>query len=101
MSYLLSGGLSQSEPWDSATFADYKDYQMARVTNTPSVQIDFSSPVSDVFTDADCDQFGSSDSPIAIRFCVVNDETVTNALRAGLSMSLNVDFHIFWFDSPC
>lgn len=92
VSYLLSGGLSQSEPWDSSTFTDLQDYQMARVDNTPSVQIDFSSPVSDVFTNADCDQFGSLDSPIAMRFCVVNDKTVPNALRAGPSVTI-IGFH--------
>jgi hypothetical protein len=97
VSYLLSGGLSQSEPWDPATFTGYQmDYQMARVDNTPSIQIDFSSPVSDIFTDADCDQFGSSNSPIAMRFCVVNDETVTNALRAGPPV-LIIGFHMACF----
>ncbi len=98
VSYLLSGGLSQSEPWDPTTFIDYQmDYQMARVKNTPSVQIDFSSSVSDIFVDADCDQFGSSNSPIAMRFCVVNDETVTNALRVG-PLVLLVFIHLI---SPC
>lgn len=69
------------DPWVPPGF---DNYGLIKIDNAPSVQIDFSTPVSDVFANSDCNIFDDSDTIIGIRFCVAKDETVPGALRAGM-----------------
>lgn len=80
VSYLLSGGLEMVAPWN---LPGHEEHTMIKVDNTPSIQMDFSAPASDMFLLTDCDDFGKSGFNIGIRLCVAQ-ESDDASLRAGM-----------------
>ncbi|KAJ9144673.1 hypothetical protein NKR23_g5763 [Pleurostoma richardsiae] len=80
-SYLLSGGLEMVAPWVPQ---GYDGYGMVKIDHAPSIQIDFSRPMTDTFEEEDCSLFGQTGSRIGIRLCVAQDQSASGSLRAGL-----------------
>lgn len=81
MSYILSGGLEMVVPWVPEIHADHS---MIMVGHVPSIQVDFTGPVMDVFEDADCDVFGESQVTIGIRLCLAPVKSNPGSIRAGM-----------------
>ncbi|KAL4877496.1 hypothetical protein BJY04DRAFT_222054 [Aspergillus karnatakaensis] len=86
-SYLLPGGLINMSPWPPT---NHPAAPVIQVDNAPSIQLDFRSDISqeDVFSDEDCNIYGSETSWVGIRFCVSKSPTVDNSFAAGLYVCL-------------
>lgn len=82
VSYLLSGGLEMVAPWIPK---GYDSFPMVKINSAPSVQLDFTDPVSGSFLDSDCDVFGQLGFTIGIKFCVTAVPGSSESLRAGKS----------------
>ncbi|ETS80633.1 hypothetical protein PFICI_08162 [Pestalotiopsis fici W106-1] len=82
-SYLFSGGLEMVVPWVPQS---YKEHSLVKVEKTPSIQVDFSSPIQDdpVFQDSDCDVFGQTGIAIGIRLCLDESPQKEGWIRAAL-----------------
>jgi hypothetical protein len=80
VSYLFTGGLQMVAPWIGHGYADHS---MVKIYNAPAIQFDFEDSASDEFDDEDCDVFGQAGVLIGIKFCVVEDRSVSGSLRIG------------------
>jgi len=79
--HLLSGGLSMVTPFNPG---GHRDYNLVRVPETPTTQLDSSGRqrLPQKFLDSDCDVFGSNDTLIAVKFCL--SRLPDHTLQAGV-----------------
>jgi hypothetical protein len=93
VSYLLSGGVLMATPWIPT---GYPSYSLVKINDVPAMQLEFdSSPGLDNFSDRDCDVFGSGDTMIAIRFCVVKGGATPGSLRAGKILPIRTHDNLY------